>query len=69
MVGQQSPEIGAVMLRPPRADEAAVLIAARDDAFHRWLRAGSDNPSPTACIIVGQQVVGWIDYDHDPDHD
>lgn len=59
----------AVTLRPPRADDTAVLIAARDDAFRRWLGAGSDNPSPTACIVVGEQVAGWVDYDHDPDHD
>jgi RimJ/RimL family protein N-acetyltransferase len=65
----QSPKNGAVRLRPPRAGDAAVLIAARDDAFHRWLGAGSDNPAPTACIVVGEQVVGWIDYDHEPDHD
>lgn len=66
---QQSRENGAVTLRPPRADDTAVLIAARDDAFRRWLGAGSYNPSPTGCIVVGEQVVGWVDYDHDPDHD
>jgi RimJ/RimL family protein N-acetyltransferase len=69
VVSQPSGKKGAVTLRPPRADDTAVLIAARDDAFHRWLGAGSDNPSPTACIVVGEQVVGWVDYDHDADHD
>lgn len=59
----------AVTPRPPRADDTAVLIAARDDAFHRWLGGGSDDPSPAACIVVDEQVVGWVDYDHDSDHD
>ena len=69
MFSELSGEQGAVTLRPPRADDTAVLIGARDDAFHRWLGAGSDDPSPTACIVVDEQVVGWVDYDHDPDHD
>jgi RimJ/RimL family protein N-acetyltransferase len=66
---QQPCENDAVTLRPPRSEDTAVLIAARDKAFRRWLGTGSDAPSPTACIIAGGQVVGWIDYDHDPDHD
>jgi RimJ/RimL family protein N-acetyltransferase len=66
---QQPCENDAVTLRPPRAQDMAVLIAARDEAFRRWLGTGSDAPAPTACIVAGEQVVGWIDYDHDPDHD
>jgi RimJ/RimL family protein N-acetyltransferase len=66
---QQPRESRPVTLRSPRADDTAILIAARDDAFHRWLGPGSDNPCPAACIVVGDQVVGWVDYDHDRDHD
>lgn len=32
-------------------------------------RGGSDNPRPTACIVVAEQVVGWVKYDRDADHD
>jgi RimJ/RimL family protein N-acetyltransferase len=66
---EQSHENNAIKLRPPRADDTAVLIAARDDAFYRWLGAGSDKPRPTACIVLGEQVAGWVDHDHDADHD
>jgi RimJ/RimL family protein N-acetyltransferase len=69
VVSERSGKKGAVTLRPPRADDTAILTAARDDVFHRWLGAGSDSPSPTACIVVDEQVVGWVDYDHDPGHD
>jgi len=69
VVSAQSGKKGAVTLRQPRTDDTAMLIAGRDDAFHRWLGAGSDSPSPAACIVVDKQVVGWVDYDHDPDHD
>jgi RimJ/RimL family protein N-acetyltransferase len=60
---------GTVSLRPSHGSDVPLLIAARDEEFHKWLGPGSDRPSPTVCIVVQAEVVGWVDYDHDPEHD
>jgi RimJ/RimL family protein N-acetyltransferase len=56
---------GVVTLRAPRAADAAVFIAGRDDVFRRWLGQGSSAPQPTAAIVVDDRVVGWVDHDAD----
>lgn len=54
---------GMITLRSPQPGDAQVLIAGRDQVFHRWLGPGSDNPQPSACIEVAGDIVGWVDYD------
>lgn len=47
------------------ADEVA-LLAGRDEEWRRWLGPGHDHPHPTACVIVDDEIVGWVD--SDPQH-
>jgi RimJ/RimL family protein N-acetyltransferase len=56
---------GVVTIRPPSSEDVPVLIAGRDDEFVRFLGVGSPEPQPTACIVVNDVVVGWVDFDHD----
>ena len=52
-----------VTLRTPVANDRQVIIDGRDGEAERWLGPGSSDPSPTACIEVNGEVVGWIDAD------
>ncbi len=54
-----------VTIRPATPADEEALIAGRDDEFHRFLGDGAANPQPIACITVADQIVGWVDYDHD----
>ena len=57
---------GVVSLRPPRPGdaEALALVERTDEEFLRWLGPGSENPAdPVACVWVGGELVGWVDYD------
>ena len=56
---------GVVVLRAPESGDAAVLVAGRDAVFHRFMGDGDPEPSPTACVVVDGEVVGWVDYDID----
>jgi Acetyltransferase (GNAT) domain len=56
---------GLVLVRAPEPGDAQVLIAGRDEEFHRWLGPGPGEPQPVACIHAGGQIVGWADYDTD----
>lgn len=54
---------GVVTLEPPRPGDARLLLEGRDEEFFRWFGPDAENPDPVACIRVGGEVVGWVDYD------
>jgi RimJ/RimL family protein N-acetyltransferase len=54
---------GVVTLRPFALRDRQLIIDGRDAECDRWLGPGAADPSPTACIEVAGQVVGWIDAD------
>jgi RimJ/RimL family protein N-acetyltransferase len=62
---QRSLSDGVITIRPFAADDEAVLVAGRDEEFHRFLGDGDPHPHPVACIVADDVVVGWVDYDHE----
>jgi RimJ/RimL family protein N-acetyltransferase len=60
---------GMVTLRAPRPGDSERIVEERDAESFRWFGPGGGNPSPTACIWVDGELVGWVDYDRDDDHD
>ena len=56
---------GVVVLRPPRPNDAATIVAGRDAESERFLGAGDPDPRPEFCIVVDGTVVGWVDHDVD----
>jgi hypothetical protein len=57
---------GIVTLRPFVAADRDLVLGGRDEAWARWLGPGAPEPAPTACILVSERVVGWIDADPTP---
>ena len=47
---------GVVTLRPSTPDDAPLIIAARDAAFHRFIGEGSAVPTPEYVIVVDGSV-------------
>ena len=60
---------GVVTLRAPRPLDSERIVAERDEESFRWFGPGGGNPAPVACIWVADELVGWVDYDRDDDHD
>jgi RimJ/RimL family protein N-acetyltransferase len=60
---------GVVTLRRSRPADVSALLSGRDEQRRRFLGPGEENPHPTFCILVGNEIAGWVDYDHDAEHD
>lgn len=60
---------GVVTLRAPGAGDLEQLVAGRDAEFFKWFGPEATGPRPVACVWADDELVGWVDYDLDPDHD
>ena len=60
---------GIVDLRTPTPADSEQIVAERDADSFRWFGPGGGNPRPAACIWAEDDLVGWVDYDTDDDHD
>lgn len=66
MTGLTAATDGVITLRPSSPHDVDAIVVGRDDEFHRWMGPGSEEPAPTACIVVDGEVVGWVDFDPEP---
>jgi RimJ/RimL family protein N-acetyltransferase len=60
---------GVVTLRAPALGDVEQLVAGRDEEFFKWFGPGATGPRPVGCVWVDDELVGWVDYDRDDDHD
>ncbi len=68
-VGPSTLRDGAVTLRPSRPADVPALLAGRDEQRRQFLGTGDQNPHPTFCVLAADEIAGWVDYDHDAEHD
>lgn len=54
---------GVVTLKRPEPGDARLLVAGRDAESFRWFGPGGGNSDPVACIWLGEELIGWVDYD------
>jgi RimJ/RimL family protein N-acetyltransferase len=67
VMSDRAPDGPAVTLRPSTPADRPLIIAARDEAFRRFIGEGSAVPNPEFCMVVDGEVVGWVDHDRDDD--
>ena len=59
----QMERIERVSIRAFGPGDREVVIAGRDAEIMRWLGPGSAQPAPSAMIVAGPDLVGWVDAD------
>ena len=60
---------GTVSLRPTRDNDVPLIIAARDDAVLQVAGRARTTRARRRASSSMTMVIGWVDYDHDRDHD